>query len=101
MQKNKSVKEHGMAAITIGKSNETKGYKVYVLKYKVIVVIQHVRNIETLTDEQNGQLKCYLDKPDCHEESLNDGQPVLQVPPSAKKRVTKGRKAGGSGWTRE
>ena len=99
--RNKSLGERGKAAIISGKSDETKGYRVYIPKDKVVVVTQHVRNIETLTDEQNGQLKSYLEKTDRQEETSNIGQPDVQVQPSAKKRVTKGRKGGRSGWTRE
>lgn len=99
--RNKSLGERGKAAIIIGKSDETKGYRVYIPKDKVVVVTQHVRNIETLTDEQNGQLKSYLERTDRQEETTNNGQPDVQVQPSAKKRVTNGRKGGRSGWTRE
>ena len=98
---NNSLGERGKAATSIGKNDETKGYKVYIPKDKVVVVTQHVQNIETQTDEQNGQLKSHLDNADRQEDSFNEGQPVVQVPPSAKKRVTKGHKGGRSGWTRE
>ena len=39
------------ADVIIGKDDETKGYRVYLAKDRVVVVTQHVKNIETLTDE--------------------------------------------------
>uniref|UniRef100_A0AAV1U2B7 Retroviral polymerase SH3-like domain-containing protein n=1 Tax=Peronospora matthiolae TaxID=2874970 RepID=A0AAV1U2B7_9STRA len=75
--KNKSLGESGKAAIIIGISDSTKGYKVYIPRDKVVVVTQHVRNIETLTDEQNGQLKSHLEKIDRQEEILTDSQQTV------------------------
>ena len=40
----------GKAGVTIGKDEETKGYRVYLAKDRNVVVTQHVKNIETLTD---------------------------------------------------
>ena len=61
----------------------------------------HVRNIETLTDEQNRQLTSYLKKADRQEESHDDVQPDFPVHPSAKKRATKDQNDRRSGRTRE
>lgn len=41
----------------VGKSDETMGNRVYISKYKVAVVTQHVSNVETLSEAQNDQLK--------------------------------------------
>ena len=46
---------------------------MYIPKDKVVVVTQHVQNLETLTDRQNGQLKSHLENSDCQEESFNEG----------------------------
>uniref|UniRef100_A0AAV1TRS0 Uncharacterized protein n=1 Tax=Peronospora matthiolae TaxID=2874970 RepID=A0AAV1TRS0_9STRA len=78
----KSLGERGKAAIIIDKSDETKGYKVYIPKDKVVVVTHYGRNIETLTDEQNGQLKSHLKLDDRQEEIYNDGQRSVQAQPS-------------------
>jgi formylmethanofuran dehydrogenase subunit E len=55
--KNKSLGERGKPAMIIGKSDEMKGYRVYLPKDRVVVVTQHVRNLETLTLTQNEQLR--------------------------------------------
>ena len=43
--KNKSLGERGKPGIIIGRSDETKGYRVYIPKDDVVVVTQHVRNV--------------------------------------------------------
>ena len=91
--RNKSLGDRGKATIIIGKSDETKGYKVYIPKDKVVMVTQHVRNIETLPDEENEQLTSHLEEVDRQEESLSDLPLDVQVRTSAK-RVAKGRKGG-------
>ena len=97
--KTESLGERGKAVIINATSDERKGYKVYISREKVGGVTQHVRNIETLTDEQNGQLTPYL-KADLQDESQDDGHPDVQVHRSTKKRATKGQKDQSSGWTR-
>ena len=62
--KNKSLGERGKAGIITSKGAETKGYKVYVPKEKVVVVTQHVRNIEALKDVRNAKLEPDLDRVD-------------------------------------
>uniref|UniRef100_A0AAV1TY94 Integrase catalytic domain-containing protein n=1 Tax=Peronospora matthiolae TaxID=2874970 RepID=A0AAV1TY94_9STRA len=48
---NKSLGERGKQGIIIGKSDEMKGYRVYLPREKTVIVTQHVRNVETLTKE--------------------------------------------------
>ena len=48
---------------------------MYIPENKLVVVTQHVQNIETLTDEQNGQLMSYLKKANRREELHDDVQP--------------------------
>ncbi|KAG4049478.1 hypothetical protein PC123_g15250 [Phytophthora cactorum] len=55
--KNKSPGERGKPGMIVGKSDEIKGYRVYIPRDKVVVVTQHVSNVETLSDVQNEQLK--------------------------------------------
>ncbi|CAI5703653.1 unnamed protein product [Peronospora effusa] len=99
--RNKSLGERGKAAIIIGKSDETKGYKVYIPKDKVVVVTQHVRNIETLSDGRNGQDYSYTERIKHQEEISTDDQQKVQVPSSVKKRAAKARSGRKPGWTRE
>uniref|UniRef100_A0AAV1T532 Integrase catalytic domain-containing protein n=1 Tax=Peronospora matthiolae TaxID=2874970 RepID=A0AAV1T532_9STRA len=55
--KNKSLGDRGKQGVIIGKSDEVKGYRVYIPRDKVVVVTQYVKNVETLTKEQNDQLR--------------------------------------------
>ena len=54
---NKLLGERGRTGIIIGKSDEIKDYRVYIPRDKVVVVTQHVKNVETLSEEQNDQLR--------------------------------------------
>jgi hypothetical protein len=47
-----------MEGYIIGLSEEVKGYKVYVPKTGKTVITQHVKKIQTLTQEQNESLVC-------------------------------------------
>ena len=49
---NTSLGVSGRVAIVIGKSDEMKGYRVYLPTDRVVVVTQHVQNVETLTEIQ-------------------------------------------------
>ncbi|KAG3098958.1 hypothetical protein PI124_g9109 [Phytophthora idaei] len=55
--KNKSLGERDKPGMIGGKSDEIKGYRVYIPRDKVVVVTQHVSNVEALSDVQNEQLK--------------------------------------------
>ncbi|KAG3195587.1 hypothetical protein PC128_g8382 [Phytophthora cactorum] len=55
--KNKSLGKRGKPGMIVGKSDEIKGYRVYIPRDKIVVVTQHVSNVETLSDVQNEQLK--------------------------------------------
>lgn len=46
----------------MGIGEETKGYRVYLPKDRVVIATQHVKNIDTLSKEQNGQVQSYLDE---------------------------------------
>lgn len=78
--RNKSLGERGKHGIIIGKSDERKGYRVYLPKEKIFIVTQHVRNLETLTEEQNAQLHhVHLTEDD---EAIGDnvGYPLIKIP---------------------
>uniref|UniRef100_A0AAV1U951 Reverse transcriptase Ty1/copia-type domain-containing protein n=1 Tax=Peronospora matthiolae TaxID=2874970 RepID=A0AAV1U951_9STRA len=62
--KKKNFAPRGQKGIIIGIDEETKGYRVYLPKDKVVVVSQHVQNIETLNKTQNKQVQeLYLQNP--------------------------------------
>ena len=65
---------------------------MYIPEDKVVVVTQHVRNIETLTDQKNGQLTSYLKKDNRQEKPHDFGQKDVQVHPSAKNGPLKVRR---------
>ncbi|KAG2779649.1 hypothetical protein PC129_g17101 [Phytophthora cactorum] len=44
----------------IGKNDETKGYKVYLPKDRIVITTQHIKNVETLDAKQNAQLQAQL-----------------------------------------
>ncbi|POM72769.1 mitochondrial protein [Phytophthora palmivora] len=82
----------------VGIGEETKGYRVYLPKDKVVVTTQHVRNIETLDKAQNVNVqKLYLqdDEAEAEEETAGDAAVVAN---SSKKRSRQRKK---KGYTRE
>ncbi|POM60031.1 mitochondrial protein, partial [Phytophthora palmivora] len=58
----KTLDRRGTAGIIVGKNEETKGYKVIVVKDNVVVTTRHVGNIETLSSEANEQLQAVLER---------------------------------------
>ena len=48
--------QRGQQGTIVGIGEETKGYRVYLPKNKVVVVTHHVKNIETLDTTQNEQV---------------------------------------------
>ena len=52
-----SLQQSAQLATIIRTSEETKGYKVFLRKKNKVVVIQHAKNIDTLSDVQNAQLQ--------------------------------------------
>ena len=49
--------QRGQQGIIVGIGEETKGYRVYLPKDNVVVVTQHVKNIETLDTTKNEQVQ--------------------------------------------
>lgn len=74
---------------------------MYIYNSTVIVETQHVWSIETVSDEQNGQLKSYLESADRQRDTFSDGWSDVLVHSSAKTWVTKGHKDHKSGRTSE
>ena len=79
---NKSLGERGKQGFIIGKSDEMKGYRVFIPKDKIVIVTQHVRNVETLVEERNG-------------ESLMEKRPASASVKGSKRRGWR------RGWTRD
>jgi len=96
--KNMSLGVRGKSAMIIGKSDEMKGYMVYLPKDRVVVVTQHVRNVETLTVTQNEQLRrAHLQDPEELKEEEANGDPQRAVEVAK----TKGKCRAKIRWTRE
>ncbi|POM61163.1 mitochondrial protein, partial [Phytophthora palmivora] len=70
----KALDRRGTAGIIVGKNEETKGYKVIVVKDNVVVTTRHVGNIETLSSEANEQLQAVLER-----EAENDLEALAKV----------------------
>ncbi|OWZ11364.1 Retroelement pol Polyprotein [Phytophthora megakarya] len=58
----KALDRRGTPGIIVGKNEETKGYKVIVVKHQTLITTRHVSNIETLSTEANEQLKNVLER---------------------------------------
>lgn len=78
--RNKSLGERGKHGIIIVKSDERKGYRVYMPKEKIFIVMQHVQNVETLTEEQNAQLHHVHLTEDDEAIGYNGGYPLIKIP---------------------
>ncbi|OWZ05617.1 putative mitochondrial protein [Phytophthora megakarya] len=50
--------------VTFGTNDETKGFKVYLPKDRIVITTQHIKNVETLDSKQNEQLKAQLERED-------------------------------------
>ena len=55
----------------IGKRDEVKGYRVYILQDEIVMVTQHVRNVKPLNDNRNNRLSRFL-KGVVDQEELDD-----------------------------
>jgi hypothetical protein len=72
--RNKNFSQRGQQAMIVGISEETKGYRVYLPKDRVVVTTQHVKNIETLDKTQNEQVqRMYLEEDDSADEDESSG----------------------------
>ncbi|KAG3089482.1 hypothetical protein PI124_g125 [Phytophthora idaei] len=88
----KSLGERGKPGMIVGKSDEIKGYRVYIPRDKVVVVTQSVSNVETLSDVRNEQLqRVHLDDSEESSEKKTSGKPKRKSKRHGKK----------TGWTRD
>ncbi|GMF45512.1 unnamed protein product [Phytophthora fragariaefolia] len=63
--RNKNFSERAQPGMIAGIGEETKGYRVYLRRDRVVVTTQHVKNIETLDKTQNEQVqRLYLGEED-------------------------------------
>ena len=85
---NKSLGDRGKTAIIIGKDDEMKGFRVFIPIERVVVVTQHVKNVETLTNVQGTDINKTSHGTEGQEEHGN-------------KNVTRNTKTRSSGWTRD
>uniref|UniRef100_A0AAV1TI68 Uncharacterized protein n=1 Tax=Peronospora matthiolae TaxID=2874970 RepID=A0AAV1TI68_9STRA len=76
-RKNSLLQRSGRAII-VGVSEEIKGYKVLLPRDNKVVVTQHIKNIETLTEAQNAQLQRAMDVGD-----RSGGQEETDAPAAA------------------
>uniref|UniRef100_A0AAV1UY47 Retroviral polymerase SH3-like domain-containing protein n=1 Tax=Peronospora matthiolae TaxID=2874970 RepID=A0AAV1UY47_9STRA len=59
-----SLAQRAQVGVIIGRSDETKSFRVFLQKENKVTITQHVRNVETLSSEQNGQLQRALEYED-------------------------------------
>ena len=71
-----------------GKSDVKKGYKVYLQKDNVVVVTQHVANIETLIQEQNLMLQSSMEESGCDERIHSEGADDRDLTITAEEEAT-------------
>ena len=57
-----SLKQRSKVGVVFGKSDETKGFRVYISRDRTVITTRHVRQVKTLTDEYNKQLEEVLQK---------------------------------------
>lgn len=58
----KAWKPRAQVGMIVGKKDETKGYKVYLPKDRIVITTQHIKNVETLDNKQNAQLQAQLER---------------------------------------
>jgi hypothetical protein len=68
----------------LGMSEETKGYRIYIPEDRVAVVSQHVKDISTLSDEQNESLLQLVER-----EIEETNEERTRLPPAPEQMVTR------------
>nr|CCA27536.1 AlNc14C569G12172 [Albugo laibachii Nc14] len=58
--KKNCLKQRSEQGITVGESDETKGFRVWLPRDRVVITALHVRRSTTLTDQANAQVKDVL-----------------------------------------
>ena len=90
-----SLRRHAEEALILGKNDETKGYKVLLLKDKVVTTTRHVSNIETLNDEANKNIVQALEdaEEDDLEQLVRNQQLVNKITSFTRKNVWETKRA--------
>ena len=82
-----SLQRRAQVGTILGESDVMKGYKVHLRKENVVVVMQHIANIETLTQEQNLMLQSSVAESRCderiHSEGVDERDPLVTVEETA------------------
>ena len=80
-----SLQRRSEKGTIIGRNDETKGYRIYLKKSNTVITTQHVRNIATLTEEQNARLLRGISSSVDDDSANADTDPTI-AQTSAKKR---------------
>ncbi|CAI5739085.1 unnamed protein product [Peronospora destructor] len=92
------VRTSSALGTTVERSDETKGNRVYIRKDNIVIVMQHIKNIQTFPDTQNGQVQLNP-RPEDHDDDFRGDARIAHGNrcDSDKKKKSKGR---GKRWTR-
>ncbi|KAJ8574562.1 hypothetical protein ON010_g4652 [Phytophthora cinnamomi] len=74
-----SFAQRAQPGAIVGKSDETKGFSVYLPNLKKVVVTQHFQNIATLVDSQNTQWHCEMLEANKTRDSAEEGRNVANT----------------------
>ena len=96
----KSLGDRGKAGIINGRGSETKGYKVYILVDKVVVVTQHVQRVEAPQDDHD-ELETSIDTVRGQDEPRHYHKADEKVLQGGEMRAMKSRKSRRTPWIRE
>ena len=100
---NNLLAQRAQVGVIIGRSDETKGFRVFLQKENKVTITQHVRNVETLSAEQNGQLQRALEYEDLAVEpaaTATTSKESQAADDAASRTIRSGKKKSKS-WTRE
>ncbi|OWZ02904.1 hypothetical protein PHMEG_00025455 [Phytophthora megakarya] len=90
--------QRAQQGMIVGIGEETKGYRVYLLRDKVVITTQHVKNIETLNKEQNENVqRLYLQDNEVEGKNRGDVAEGTSGPKEKSKNELKRKR----GYTRE
>ncbi|OWZ20844.1 Copia LTR rider [Phytophthora megakarya] len=76
----KTRRPRAQVGMIVGKNDETKSFKVYLPKGRIVVTTQHIQSVETLNNQQNDLLQAQLE----HED------PSLRPAPTPRKNAARG-----------
>ncbi|OWZ03940.1 Copia LTR rider [Phytophthora megakarya] len=76
----KTWRPRAQVGMIVGKNDETKGFKVYLPKDRMVITTQHIQNVETLNNQQNALLQTHLERED----------PSLRLAPTTRNEAAKG-----------